>query len=107
MSIDEIKVAEAYVERHYSEILAKLQSDGYFVCEEFETVTRPVARIISKVLNENTDLFGEDSLTCEERMITDVGDCCLIIKVNMIDPQKITDILNNFYRNHKTGNKHE
>lgn len=108
MCSDVKTAAAAYVERHYSEIMNRLQNDGYFVCEEFESVTRPVARTLPDILNERLDFSNEDSLTCVERMIPDEGDCYLIIKNNMIDDaKKITEILTNFYRNHKTGNKHE
>lgn len=91
--------AEMYVNRHFSEIIEKLQNDGYFMYDEYETIYIHVGRVIPDILNRKIFSFDGEEFVSVEENIKGKGKCGIIIKKSMMnDRNKIISLLNDFYK---------
>lgn len=91
--------AEMYVNRHFSEMKEKLEQDGYFMYDEYETIYIHVGRYIPAILNDRLLLSDDDTLSAVEEMIDGEGNCGIIVKSSMLhDRKEITNLLNEFYK---------
>lgn len=96
--------AEAYVNRHFLEMKDKIEQDGYFVYDEYETIYRAVGRLIPDILNSKLNLSGDEELHAREEMIQDEGGCGIIVQRELLeDTITIRKILTTFYKNKRNA----
>ena len=91
--------AQMYVERHFNEMQKKIERDGYFVYDEYETIYIHAGRFIPEILNDKLQLSEDVALSAIEEKIEGEGYCGIIVTRNMLnDRSKIVDILEKFYK---------
>lgn len=93
-------IAEAYVNNYFTNMKEKLEQDGYFMYDEYETIYIHAGRFIPEILNDRLllDEKDDDMLMSVEEMIEGVGNCGIIIKQSMYDRNTIYQLLKNFYK---------
>ena len=93
-------IAEAYVNKYFTQMKEKLDQDGYFMYDEYETIYIHAGRSIPQILNDRLFLDEEDDdmLMAVEEMIKGEGNCGIIIKQSMYDENMIYQLLEKFYK---------
>lgn len=93
-------IAEMYVDRHLNEMINKLEEDGYFVYDEYETIYIHAGRFIPSILNNKLllDEKDDDILLAVEEMIEGEGNCGIVIKQSIYDRNFVRQLLENFYK---------
>lgn len=93
-------IAEAYVNKYFTQMKEKLDQDGYFMYDEYETIYIHAGRFIPQILNDRLFLDEEDDdmLMAVEKMIRREGNCGIIIKQSMYDINMIYQLLEKFYK---------
>lgn len=94
------RIAEWYVNKYFTKMKEKLERDGYFMYDEYETIYIHAGRFIPQILNDRllVDEEADDRLMAVEEMIKGEGNCGIVIKQSMYDRDMIYGLLEKFYK---------
>lgn len=91
-------IAEVYVNKYFTKMKEKLERDGYFMYDEYETIYIHAGRFIPEILNDRLELSDEEELHSIEQMIDGVGNCGIVVKRYILDDfKRIKRLLKQFY----------
>ncbi len=93
--------ARKFLQENYDEIEKRLEVDGYFMYDDFESLTRSTARELTSAIDEAFGYEGDDVTIGREISVADLGWCGIIFIANRFTPEEVEKIVHKYYMGDK------